>query len=185
MSDDGEAFEGIFRREAWQQHVAQSTFGKPLLTAPRWTRPTYWLILAAVAGAFVAGARWRVADEVVAPALVDGAGGAVTIFVPAAERLRVHAGQPLELALDGSAPATAALVVDGVQDTPIFADRARQLLGDAPALPLDGAVVVASAHLTPPLTASTARRGVARLQVGSRPLLSLLAPSSRTVTDAR
>jgi hypothetical protein len=90
----------LFRREALEFHASQPR-GGALRVDPRWTRWTYWLVLALLVAGVIVTATAHTSETTSGPALIDIQEGTFVALVPGAASPELQPGQTVRLDVQG------------------------------------------------------------------------------------
>ena len=91
---------GLFRQEALEFQASQPQ-GGVLRIDPRWTRWTYWLVLALLVAGVIVTATAHTSETTSGPALIDVQERTFVALVPGAASPELHPGQTVRLDVQG------------------------------------------------------------------------------------
>ena len=92
---------GLFRQEALEFHTGQQRPDGVLRVDPRWTRWTYWLVLALLVAGVIVTATAHTSETTSGPALIDVQERTFVALVPGAASPDLQPGQTVRLDLQG------------------------------------------------------------------------------------
>ena len=92
---------GLFRQEALEFHTGQQRPDGVLRVDPRWTRWTYWLVLALLVAGVIVTATARTSETTSGPALIDAQERTFVALVPGAASPDLQPGQTVRLDVQG------------------------------------------------------------------------------------
>ena len=92
---------GLFRQEAVEFHTGQQRPDGVLRIDPRWTRWTYWLVLALLVAGVIVTATAHTSETTSGPALIDARERTFVALVPGAASPDLQPGQTVRLDVQG------------------------------------------------------------------------------------
>ena len=150
----------MFRPEALEHRAKTQVAGDVVRAGPRWAERAFWLLLALVVAALVAGTLIRIDRYVTAPSTV-GAYGRVRLLVPATAARSLEPGSTVDV---GGTRAE----VRSISPQELDPAQVKERFG------LD--VAVPSVAVTTTLTGGNAAVGTGRVSTGSQPVITALVP---------